>query len=902
MSTMTSRLSGLNSSSAYKGPCRAATTGNVTLAGYQTIDGVLPTDSQSERLRRIFVWQQTNAAENGIYVMQSGAWARAKDWDSIEDFMRGSRVLVGGGSTGFGMYTVSVDIDDDFAIDTDPITFTSAIAGDLGITLPTVDHTVPRFNGVNGMMESSGVTISDSNVMAGAYVLATGATTARLLSVQLGDAINVKNYGAVGDGGSHPLSDYYATLAAAQVVYPFAGATTDEIDWCAWQAAANAAVSTSTPKTVYGPPGIYRWNNSVSVTSLGGITFQGAGIDATQIFLVATTGKKALALDAVSTQGGSILVQDLYFPTPSGSGVTGVGNIAVSVTNNRNVTFHRVKIVGYRTGVVATGSFAPQFIDCHIQACLGPGIYAPGPAEGNGAAIIGCRFFGNGLTLSDAAIEIGGDGISIEACKIEGNYGGVLFTGGASGAKLHGSYVELSTAYNFYFGVGSSAIDFRGNVFSECPAVVLSNIAGAAFENNAWFDCSVSFDSSCSDIYIPAALNPVTGTSVIAQPAVADAFIQPVRYGGTGLNSFAIGDLLYADTTTTLAKLADVATGNALISGGAGTAFSWGKIGLTTHVSGTLGTGNGGTGVTSLGDITRANDTNVTLTLGGTPTGALISSTSFTLGWTGTLAAGRLNSNVVQAITNDTNVTGAISAQTLTFGWTGTLGVSRGGIGVGTLASNGVLYGNGTSAVQATAQGGANTILTANSGAPAWSSTPTIGGTTTINGNLKLGNAAASLPQVQMQSSGWNAIGYFGCTFQGDNFQIGSNLSVASSTTGNLGDITAAGFALNFGTTTVDFVFATAGTNPRTFTKIWTTDSATLTLQPTTAIPAGGSGAQCLKFSSTAGFGIFYGSGAPSLSAAKGSLYLRSDGSTTNNRTYINTDGSTTWTAITTAA
>jgi hypothetical protein len=38
-----------------------------------------------------------------------------------------------------------------------------------------------------------------------------------------------------------------------------------------------------------------------------------------------------------------------------------------------------------------------------------------------------------------------------------------------------------------------------------------------------------------------------------------------------------------------------VATGNALISGGVTTAPSWGKIGLTTHVSGTLPINNGGT-------------------------------------------------------------------------------------------------------------------------------------------------------------------------------------------------------------------------------------------------------------------------------------------------------------------
>ena len=69
--------------------------------------------------------------------------------------------------------------------------------------------------------------------------------------------------------------------------------------------------------------------------------------------------------------------------------------------------------------------------------------------------------------------------------------------------------------------------------------------------------------------------------------------------GGTGQSSYAVGDILYASTTTALSKLADVATGNALISGGVGVAPSYGKIGLTTHVSGTLPIANGGTNSTA---------------------------------------------------------------------------------------------------------------------------------------------------------------------------------------------------------------------------------------------------------------------------------------------------------------
>lgn len=68
--------------------------------------------------------------------------------------------------------------------------------------------------------------------------------------------------------------------------------------------------------------------------------------------------------------------------------------------------------------------------------------------------------------------------------------------------------------------------------------------------------------------------------------------------GGTGQNTFAIGDLLQASSSSALARLAAVATGNVLLSGGVGVVSAWGKVGLTTHVTGTLPIGNGGTGDT----------------------------------------------------------------------------------------------------------------------------------------------------------------------------------------------------------------------------------------------------------------------------------------------------------------
>ena len=78
--------------------------------------------------------------------------------------------------------------------------------------------------------------------------------------------------------------------------------------------------------------------------------------------------------------------------------------------------------------------------------------------------------------------------------------------------------------------------------------------------------------------------------------------------------------------------------------------------------------------------------------------------------------------------------------------------------------------------------------------------------------------------------------------------------------------------------------------------------SGTILAWQSTAIPAGGTAGVGIRFSSTSNFGMFFGSGTPTLSAAKGSLYLRSDGTGVADRMYVNTDGSTTWTAVTTVA
>jgi hypothetical protein len=67
-----------------------------------------------------------------------------------------------------------------------------------------------------------------------------------------------------------------------------------------------------------------------------------------------------------------------------------------------------------------------------------------------------------------------------------------------------------------------------------------------------------------------------------------------------------------------------------------------------------------------------------------------------------------------------------------------------------------------------------------------------------------------------------------------------------------------------------------------------------------TGIATTAGGAKVLDLGAN-GIGLYIGSGAPTISAAKGSLYVRTDGSSSSTRLYVN-NGTTTWIAVTTAS
>ena len=201
-------------------------------------------------------------------------------------------------------------------------------------------------------------------------------------------------------------------------------------------------------------------------------------------------------------------------------------------------------------------------------------------------------------------------------------------------------------------------------------------------------------------------------------------------YGGTGLTSYTQGDLLYATSSTTVGKLADVASGNALLSGGVGGDPAWGKVGLQTHVDGTLQVVNGGTGATTLTGYVKGNGTSAFTASASIPNSDTTATSSNTANAivardaSGNFSAGTITADLSGNATSATSATTATTATNLAGGVAGALP-----------------YQTGSGATSFSAAGTAGQYLQSNgTSAPTWVTPPTIG-----DGTLSMGVSGIGL-------------------------------------------------------------------------------------------------------------------------------------------------------------
>lgn len=216
--------------------------------------------------------------------------------------------------------------------------------------------------------------------------------------------------------------------------------------------------------------------------------------------------------------------------------------------------------------------------------------------------------------------------------------------------------------------------------------------------------------------------------------ATWNANVIGATYGGTGLNSYATGDLLYASSSTTLGKLSDVAVGNVLLSGGIGVAPNWGKINFANHTTGILAPSQGGTGVSNSNLNTITLSGNLITSGGSSLTLTTLGPTNVTFPVSGTLVNTAVNT-----------LSSLSSIGTITTGtWSATpIAATRGGTGLTTYTTGDLLYATSATTIgKLNDVGVGNVLISGGVGvAPSW-------------GKLSIGNAVSGILPVANGGTG----------------------------------------------------------------------------------------------------------------------------------------------------
>lgn len=229
----------------------------------------------------------------------------------------------------------------------------------------------------------------------------------------------------------------------------------------------------------------------------------------------------------------------------------------------------------------------------------------------------------------------------------------------------------------------------------------------------------------------------------VLAPGVAGQFLQTggpaaniawASEGGTGtVTSFSAGTLSPLFTTSVANPTTTPALSFILTNAAANSYF------------GNATGGSAAPSYTAAGALTKTDDTNVTLTLGGAPTTALLTAASLTLGWTGvlSLARGGTNANLTASnggIFYSTATAGAIlsgtatAAQMLQSGSTAAPTWST-STWPATTTANQLLYSSFNNTVAGLTSGNDGVLITSHTGVPSWLANGTAGFVLTANTN-----------------------------------------------------------------------------------------------------------------------------------------------------------------------
>jgi hypothetical protein len=236
------------------------------------------------------------------------------------------------------------------------------------------------------------------------------AASAQSATQSVAGAVTPKDYGAFGDGASHPASGLYSTLALAQAVYPRCVALTEELDGLAIQKACD------TGGRVFIADGTYKISTTIELKTQGQII---EGESSTSTILQWVQDVNGFEIEdnpnesnttnfptssSTSSSWGQIRTLLIYGPANSTKkGITNTEDPNSTLWVGEGWRYDFLTVLGWHTGIYSSSAARLNGRSINIKSCSAVGLHL----SNGSSATNNCHvFYGVSMSSCDIGIKL----------------------------------------------------------------------------------------------------------------------------------------------------------------------------------------------------------------------------------------------------------------------------------------------------------------------------------------------------------------------------------------------------------------------------------------------------------------------------------------------------------------